>query len=81
MKYGGKQSIFPKDEDYHVPLKYIGALTYMMIRRPTRKELNELPIVDLTDSTIWNPRLNETETEIYGHQLDELGQYTNTIHL
>ena len=48
MKYRGKQSIFPISEDYHIPLKYIGALIYMIIRKPTRKELNELPILDLT---------------------------------
>ena len=37
----------------------------MSIRKPTRKELNELPVIDLTNPTIWNPRENETDTEQY----------------
>ena len=58
LRYGGRQSIFPKFENFHIPLKYIGALTYMSIRKPTRKELNELPVIDLTNPTIWNPKEN-----------------------
>ncbi|HEY9708217.1 MAG TPA: hypothetical protein V6D48_08435 [Oculatellaceae cyanobacterium] len=65
LRYGGKQSIFPKDENFHIPLKYIGALMYMTIRKPTRKELNELPVIDLTNAAIWNPRTNETDEEQY----------------
>ena len=80
MKYGGLQSIFPRTEDYHLPLKYIGALLYVMNTRPTRKELNELPIVNLTSTSLWDPK-NETETEIYGYQIDETGNITNVVHL
>ena len=62
---GGNPYSLPKFENFHIPLKYIGALTYMSIRKPTRKELNELPVIDLTNLTIWNPRENETDTEQY----------------
>ena len=52
----------------------------MTIRKPTRKELNELSIIDLTSAEVWNPRANETDTELYGHQMDEDGNFTNIIH-
>ena len=52
LRYGGKQAIFLKFENFYIPLKYTGALTYMIIRKPTRKELNELPAVDLASLLI-----------------------------
>ena len=52
LGYGGRHSIIPKFKNFYIPLKYNGALTYMSIRKPTRKELNELPVVDLTSAAI-----------------------------
>ena len=52
LRYGGRQSIFSKFENFYIPLKYIGALMYMSIRKPTRKEINEIEVVDLTSATI-----------------------------
>jgi len=65
-------------ENFHILLKYIGALMYMSIRKPTRKELNELPVVDLTSPNIWNPREEETNTEQY--LVWEHRNGTNVIH-
>ena len=65
LKYGGRQSIFPKFDNFHISLKYTGALMYMGIRKPTRKEINEIEVVDLTSASIWNPREEETDTAQY----------------
>jgi len=62
-KYGGRQAIFLDQETLNIPLKYIGALLYMSCRKPTRKELNEGHIFDLTDYRIWNPRQDKTDEQ------------------
>ena len=50
----------------------------MSIRKPTRKEINEIEVVDLTSATIWNPREKETDT---AHNLVwEYRDETNVIH-
>ena len=60
-KYGGKQAIYLNQETLNIPLKYIGALMYMSCRKPTRKELNDGEVFDLTDYRVWNPRQDETD--------------------
>ena len=57
IKYGGRQTIYLKDENIKIPMTYMGALIYLPIRKPTRKEINEAEIFDLTDVPIWIPRL------------------------
>lgn len=77
MRFGGRQSIFLEGESQviHIPLRYIGALLYMPIRKPTRKELNEGHIIDLTDGMIWNPKVDQTDAEQYLVTMPD-----NTIH-
>ena len=50
----------------------------MSIRKSTKKELNGLPVIDLTNPTIWNPTENETDTEQY--LVWEYRDGTNVIH-
>ena len=52
-------------------LEYHQALVWMPIRKPTRKEINELEVYDLTNPLPWNPKLNECdEGEIYPIEYD-----------
>lgn len=51
-KIGGKQAIFLDQETINIPLKYIAALMYMPIRKPTRKKLNEEKIFYLIEYRI-----------------------------
>ena len=60
-KYDGKQAISLAHTEVTIPLKYNGALMYMPIRKPTRKELNEEETFDLTDYKTWNPRQDESD--------------------
>ena len=63
--YGGKQAIFIKGEDIGIPLAYMGALMYLPIRRPTRKELTEGIVFNLTDGVIeWDPQKYETQDNL-----------------
>lgn len=48
-------------ETLNIPLKYIGALLYMSCRKPTRQELNEGQIFDLTDYRVWILRQDKTD--------------------
>ena len=78
IRYGGKQAIYLDQEDIQIPLKYIGALMYMPIRKPTRKELNEGHIFDLTDGLEWNPRQNESDEGL--SIVKQPGEHGNTVH-
>lgn len=63
--YGGKQAIFIKGENIGIPLAYMGALMYLPIRKPTRNELTEGEVIDLTDGNIeWNPQRYETQDNL-----------------
>ena len=64
LRYGGRQSIFPKFENFHIPLKYNGALMHMSIRKPTRKKINEIEVVDLTSATIIPEKRKQTQLSI-----------------
>ena len=46
---------------------------WMPIRRPTRKELIDLEVYDITDYKPWNPRLNETDEMTYLTSYEEDG--------
>src|SRR5687768_2606666 len=58
--HGGMQKItLPNGPT--LPLQYIGGLTYLPMRKPSKEELASLPIIDITCSAPWNPKMNETD--------------------
>ena len=72
-KYQGRQAMFLAHTNINIPLKYIGALLYMKCRKPTRRELNEGEVFDLTDYRVWNPRQDKTDdTENHEMFLDNI---------
>ena len=54
IKYGGRQSIFIEDGPT-IPFSYKVGLMWLRLRRPTKKEINEAQIFDLTDFRTWDP--------------------------
>ena len=62
--YGGKQAIFIVGEEIGLPLAYMEALLYLPIRRPTRKNLTEGVVIDLTyGGHEWEPK-RETQRNL-----------------
>ena len=72
-KYGGAQNLVIQfqDGDTTVPLVYRGALMYIPMRKPTRQELNDGNIYDLTSSQVWKPREEETDEDMIAPADDE----------
>ena len=75
QKYHGTQSIKLTD-DHTLNLVYNQALIWLPIRKPSRRELNTLEVIDLTDPSPWNPKLNECdEGENYTIEVDDYGYH------
>ena len=59
MHGGGQKITLPNGPT--LPLQYFGGLSYIPMRKPSQEELNTLPIIDITSSEPWYPKMNETE--------------------
>lgn len=58
--HGGAQNIILPNSPT-LPLQYIGGLVYLPMRKPTPEELATLPIIDITCSVSWNPKMDQTD--------------------
>ena len=60
--YGGTQTININNGPT-LNLHYIGGLSYLPLRKPTKEELDTLPIHDITSGMPWHPRNEENDND------------------
>ena len=84
--YGGTQSISINNGP-RLNLQYIGGLSYLPLCKPTKDEMESLPVFDVTSGMPWHPQTDENE--LYGapvtmkleyyHANDEIYHNNKTI--
>ncbi|MGH3053536.1 MAG: hypothetical protein ACRDL7_00985, partial [Gaiellaceae bacterium] len=77
-KYRGRQKIFLRD-GFEIPLKHRMGLVQMDIRYPTKYEMKNCFVVDLTSSMEWNPGDSDTSGSESDDNATEATIVANTL--